>query len=936
DRGVPWGMSESGYNATDSSLNYQYRAFGVPGLGLKRGLADDLVVSPYATVMALMIRPEAGCKNLERLTREGAEGRYGYYEAVDYTAARLSPGEKKSIVQSFMAHHQGISLLSLLSVLLDKPMQRRFQSDPMFQATELLLQERIPRAAPIFPHAAELSAAHRANDEAEPAVRIYANPDMPSPEVHLLSNGRYSVMITNAGGGYSRWKDLALTRWNEDATRDHWGMFCYVRDVTTGKFWSSTHQPTLKSAKHFEAIFPLARAEFRCSKREIETHTEIAVSPEDDIELRRVSVTNRSEIVRTLELTSYAEVALAPPDADASHPAFSKLFVETEIIRAKQTILCTRRPRSKGEKQPWMIHLMSLTGTVSGEPSYETDRLRFLGRGRTSADPQAMYGMAPLSGSEGAVLDPIVAIRRTITLGPGATAVVDIVTGASGTREGAMALMEKYHDRALGDRVFDLAWTHGQVLLRQLNASDADAQIYERLAGSLLFPSPLRRANSGVLLRNRRQQSALWGYGISGDLPIVVLRISDPSRIELVRELIQAHAFWRLKGLSVDLVILNEDHSGYRQLLHDEITGLIASGSEAGTTDRPGGIFVRRNDQIPEEDRILIETVARAIFVDNAGTLAEQTDRRGRIGSTPPAFIPIERRGRGDAVPRLFPPRHSIPPALPIVSCRDTDALRRELICFNGLGGFTRDGREYVIHLTPGLMTPMPWANVLANPSFGAVVTESGGGYTWSENAHEFRLTPWHNDPVSDTSGEAIYIRDEETGRFWSPTPLPARGSMPYTARHGFGYSVFEYTENGVTSELWVYVATDAAIKISALKIRNHSGRWRRFSATGFVEWTLGKLRSKSVMHVHTEIDPECGALFARNFYNNEFPDRVAFFDVSESSRTYTGDRTEFLGRNGSFGNPAAMSRARLSGKVGAGLDPCAAMQVQFDLADGQ
>ena len=521
-----------------------------------------------------------------------------------------------------------------------------------------------------------------------------------------------------------------------------------------------------------------------------------------------------------------------------------------------------------------------------------------------------------LSGSEGSVLDPIVAVRYRITLDPEESATINIVTGIGETRDVCLGLVEKYQDRRLADRVFDLAWTHSQVLLRQLNATESDAQLYGHLAGSVIYANSSLRAEPGVIINNRRGQSGLWGYSISGDLPIVLLQIEDPANIDLVRQLVQAHAYWRLKGLAVDLVIWNEDHAGYRQLLQDEIMGLIAAGVEVNVTDQPGGIFVRPADQISNEDRILIQTVARAIITDSRGSLAKQINRRSLAEVT---------------MPLLTLTRTHISEPLAVAALP-----RRDLAFFNGLGGFTPDGREYIITTTHGQVTPAPWVNVLANPLFGTVISESGLAYTWSENAHEFRLTPWHNDPVSGSSGEAFYIRDEERGHFWSPTPLPSRGATPYVTRHGFGYSVFEHTERGIRSEMWVYVALDASVKFTVIKVRNESGRRRRLSATGYAEWVLGDLRPKSAMHIVTEVDPNSGALFARNSYNTEFVDRVAFFDVDDASRTLSGDRTEFLGRNGTLRNPVAMTRLRLSGRVGTALDPCAAIQVPFEQPTGK
>jgi len=914
-RGVPWGISESGYNRTDGQLNYQYRAFGVPGLGLQRGLAENLVIAPYATAMALMVAPVAACENLQRLAADGRTGAYGFHEAVDYTPERLPPEEASATIRSFMAHHQGMSLLALDNLLHDRPMQRRFLACPQFKAADLLLQERVPKAAAsLVLEDLKLEEVRAPAGEGESVMRVFTNPATPAPEVHLLSNGRYHVVITSAGGGGSRWRDLALTRWREDATRDCWGLFVYLRDAGTGEFWSAALQPTLTPTKGYEAIFTQARAEFRHRQAGLDVHTEISVSPEDDVELRRLTITNRSPLSRAIELTSYAEVVLARPDADAAHPAFSNLFVQTEFAAKSSALLCTRRARSEAEKPPWLLHLLLVQGADPGEVSCETDRARFVGRGGSAARPAALESQGPLSNTVGNVLDPIIALRRTVTLPPFGTIIVDLVLGVTENREAALAQIEKYQSSRMTDRVFDLAWTHSQVTLHQLDVTEAEAQLYGRLAGALIYADPARRAGAGVLLGNRRGQNGLWSYGISGDSPIVLLRISDMEKMEIVRQLIRAHSYWRMKGLTVDLVIINEDVSVYRQSLQDQITTMISSGIEAQMLDKPGGIFVRRLEQIPNDDRVLLQAAARVVLDDEKGSLAEQLEHR----STLEASVPPLRTSRSWSADETAP----LPP--------------RDLIFDNGLGGFTRDGHEYVITLQPGQMTPAPWVNVLANPFFGTVVSESGSAYTWVENAHEFRLTPWSDDPVADPTGEAIYIRDDQTGQFWSPTPLPARGATPYVIRHGFGYTVYEHTEFGVASELWVYVAMDAPVKFSILKLRNVSGRPRRLSVTGYLEWVLGDLRPKSLLHVQTEVDLKTGALLARNYYNTEFPDRIVFLDLNEPTRTLTGDRKEFIGRNGSLAQPAALKRQRLSGKVGAGLDPCGAMQVAFNLAEGE
>ncbi|HEY6036409.1 MAG TPA: glucoamylase family protein, partial [Kofleriaceae bacterium] len=727
ERKVPWGISESGYNKTDAQLNYQYRAFGVPGLGFKRGLASDLVIAPYATAMALMVAPEPAARNLERLAAEHQLGPFGFYEAIDYTQARLPPGKTSATVKSYMAHHQGMVFLSLAYTLLDRPMQRRFLAHAAMRATDLVLHERVPRTPAVYPHPAEVSAV-RTTTDVERDLRVFATPNTPAPEIQLLSNGNYHVVVTNSGGGYSRWRDYEVTRWREDATRDCWGQFCYIRDVASGTFWSAAYQPTLRAGTNYEAIYSAGRAEFRRRDDDLDTHVEISVSPEDDLELRRITITNRGTRSRTIELTTFAEVVLNTRGADAAHRAFSGLFVESEIIADQQAILCTRRPRAPGEKPPWLFHVVVVHAPTKGATTYETDRAEFIGRDGTPADPRALHRKA-LGNSQGSVLDPCVAIRNAIELAADQVVQLHIVTGVTETRDAALALVDKYRARHFADRVLELAWVQSQVIQRRLEANNAEIRVWEQLAGHVIYANPTLRAPKRVIAANRLGQAGLWPYSISGDLPIVIVRITATENLELVRQLVRAHMYWRLKGLAVDLVIWNEDPSGYRQNLHDQIMAAIAVIGDASLIDQKGGIYIRRSDQMTDADRGLFQTVARVILTDTVGTLAEQLDRRPRHEPVQPVKFETVRPRGGSVV--------TIPPM-----------QRPDLVAFNGHGGFTKDGREYVITTTREARTPAPWANVLANSYFGTVVSETGAAYSWCENAQMYRLTPWSNDPV--------------------------------------------------------------------------------------------------------------------------------------------------------------------------------------------
>ena len=918
--GLPWGVSESAYNARDLELTYQYSSFGVPGLGLKRGLSQDAVIAPYATALATMVDSQAAARNFSRLAVAGARGRYGWYEAMDYTPARIPEGAKVAIVRSYMAHHQGMTLVAICNALQAGVMRARFHAEPIIQATQLLLQERIPRdVLAAHPGAEEVATAANVRELVPPMPRRFQSPHQSVPRIHLLSNGRYAVMTTAVGSGYSRWHDIAVTRWREDATCDCWGTYIFLRDAGSGDVWSAGYQPTGVEPDSYETTFFEDRVEIVRRDRMIETKMEIAVSPEDDAEVRRVSISNLGTVVREIELTSYAEVVLAPDAADAAHPAFSNLFVETEFVADSGAILASRRLRSPADRPLWAAHIAVAEGEVVGGPQFETDRARFLGRGRGIRTPISVVDGQPLSNTVGAVLDPIFSLRRRIRLAPGATARIAFWTLIASSRSEALDLADKHHDSAAFERLLTLTWTQAQVQLYHLGIDSEEANLFQRLAGHVLYSNPALRPPSAVLERSQGGPAALWAHGISGDLPIVLVRIAELESQDTVRQLLRAHEYWRMKQLAVDLVILNENPPSYAQDLQTALEAMVRTSQSRQPSSKlstRGAVFILRDELISPQTKSLLRCSARAVIWNRRGSLFQQVKR---LEESAAAIAPPPRRRPTTGVSTIAAPAP-------------------EMEFFNGLGGFAGDGSEYVTILGEGQWTPAPWINVIANPSFGFQVSVEGAGYTWSINSQQNQISPWSNDPVSDRPGEVFYLRDEDNGELWSPTALPIREeTSPYLSRHGQGYSRFEHTSHGISLELLLYVPLKDAIKISRLKIHNRSRRSRRLSITAYVEWVLGTSRSASAPFVVTEIDSETGAMLARNHWRAEYGSRIAFADLAGRQVAWTGDRKEFLGRNGTLDHPAALEDAApLSSRVGAGLDPCCALQTWIELAPNE
>ncbi len=915
---IPWGNSESGFYAFDLHLNYQYKAFGVPKLGLQRGLVNDLVVAPYATVLALPVEPQIAYKNMEALEAEGLTGSYGFYEAIDYTSERLPKKKKSMIVKSFMAHHQGMVLTAINNFLNDNIMQTRFHSVPIIKATELLLQERIPRREIIIKeHESIMYHEHEEDRQFQEiqAKRTFNTADFIHPETNIFSNGAYSVMLTARGGGFSKYLNQAITRWREDPIHDVWGMMFYIANLNSNNYWSAAYQPTCIEPEDYKVVFKPDKAVYSRRDGNIETIMEVVVSPEFNGEVRNITLINHSSSGRMMEVTSYFEVVLYPQEADLAHPAFTNLFVRSEYLPERNIILVNRRPRDNKQEHLWLFHTLTSETEFIGNIQYETDRSRFIGRNRSLSNPQVMDPEFPLSNTAGAVLDPIVSIRARVFIPAGETVQISFITGVSESRESAFSLAKEYQNSNMSNRAQELAWTHSQVELRYLNISASQSSLFQIMASQILYARPPEEWKKYLIQENNKGQTALWAYGISGDLPIIVLRIRTIEHMETVKQILTAHEYFKLKGLSLDLILLNDFGNSYEQPVQERLQEMIAVSHAREMIDKPGGVFIRQTTNIPETDLNLIFAAARLVLDAEKGSIADQ--------------LKVEYQ----------------PYKAPLLETKEIDyhidddqnvQLPNDLIFQNNLGGFSQDGKEYIIYLKKGDSTPLPWSNIIANQDFGFLVTESGSGYTWCQNSRENKLTPWSNDPVQDPPGEALYIRDDITGEFWTTTALPVRTDSAYLIRHGQGYSIFENSYKGIRSKQKMYVPIEDPIKIVKLSLENKTDQKRSLSLFFYVEWVLGVNRGESSRFIVTDYNAEANYMLAYNRYNEEFGSRVSFISCNLPVFSYSSLRSEFLGSNGSIENPKAMKTSCLSNRAGVWHDPCSVIQIQLNLAPGE
>ncbi len=931
--GTPWGISEAAFNARDHQLTYQYTNFGVPTLGLKRGLGQNAVIAPYASILASMYAPEAALENLERLRKLGALGVYGYHDAVDFTPQRLPEGADHAVVRNYMAHHSGMSIAAVADAIFEGRLRDRFHSDPVIESAELLLQEKAPReilAATVRTEADERTAKGETEVQS-PDTRIILDPLWALRSTSLMSNGRYCVMLTATGSGYSRWGDVAVTRWQPDPTEDRLGTYIFLRDTDTGDWWSTTAEPKRTAGETAHTQFSDDKASFVKTVGTLRSEVECIVISEGNGEGRRVTLFNDGPTDRHIEVTSFAELALAPEATDNAHPVFSKMFVETEIVPNTGVIFATRRKRDSNEQSIAAAHFVTNPSGLARDTEAETDRRAFLGRGRTIANAAAFDPGATLSGQAGFTLDPIASLRRHVRVPARKKISLTFWTIVGSDRKEMEETVSRLDHPESFSRQAMLAWTRSQVQTRHLGLSLADAANVQKLARYLIYPDGFLRAPAETIVSGLGKQSSLWPTSISGDYPIFAVRIADIADIEIVAQALRFQEYMRARGMMADLVIVNEQASSYVQDLQQSIETLCENSRVRGTELGPRQhIFAVRRDLMDETTYKTLLAVARVVLHTRNGTIFDQIERAETAGLQARDALAPQGAAASEDVPALSPVAETSP--APVVPA-DGDGLAY----WNGFGGFDGDGRHYVVRLSGRDTTPQPWINVIANASFGFHASAEGAAFTWSRNSRDYQLTPWSNDPVTNRPGESIYIYDLASGEAFSPIAAVVRDTgMTYEAWHGQGFSTFRAAKGPLAMDLTHVVDPVDPVKVSRLRIRNSGTATARLRVYAYAEWVLGGHRSRTAPTIIPSRDEATGALLAQNPYGLDFGDRVAFLGSDRLPQSVSADRQEFLGRHGSSEAPrAVLEGASLSGRIEAGDDPCAAMAHDIEIPAG-
>ena len=905
---IPWGISESAFNLKDLNNNYQYKAFGIPWLGLKRGLADEIVVAPYASMMAIIDEPIEVLKNLKQLEKLGMYNKYGFYESIDYTPTRLRKNETKAIVKTYMAHHQGLILLSINNLMNNNIVQKRFVQNPEIEAVDILLQERMPENIIITKEEKEKVEKIKYIDYENATQREITKINTKLNNVNVIGNDKYTIIMDQKGNGYSKYNNILINRYKYTDDEEQ-GIFFFFKNIKTKRIWTSNYMNYLSKADKYVMCFTPDMNKITRQDGNIETITKISVAPTEPVEIRRIELVNHGIEDETIEITSFLEPLISEKEQDYAHRAFNKLFLEYEII--EDTILIRRKSRDKSKSDMFLAVNLYAENEIIGETEFEVDKEKFYGREAIGL-PKTVESSIPLGRNIGLTTEPIVAIKNTVKIKANEKVVFNLIMCVSESKEKVIELINKFTNSETIKRNIELAKVKVEAESRYLNIKGKEIDLCQKILGYLIFPNPLKR----IINKNKKVISAyvseLWKYGISGDLPILLVKVKDISDIEILKQVINVYEYLRVKNINIDLVIVDEEQHSYENYTREGIINIILNKNMGYLQNIRSGIFVLNN--LSKEEIQVLEFRANLVLDVSLGKIERQ------LTDLEEEYIETIKQIGDEKIPQI---------------AEEPEQIRKKLedeqlkYC-NEYGGFSLDGKEYNIRINKDNKLPTVWSHVLANEKFGTVVTENMGGYTWYKNSRLNRLTAWANNPTNDIPSEIIYLEDMENKRVWSLGQNPIPDSNDYYITYGFGYANYMHKSNGLIQNASIFVPCKDSAKVHLIRLENIEPRKRKIKLVYYIKPVLGEDETISNTYLNLEYKEGSNLLCLENISNEDFKN-VLYVSSSEKINSYTGNKDFFIG-NGTIANPDGIHKLDLDRQNSLWRNGILAIEFQVEL----
>ena len=875
--GIPWGFSETAYYLKDLNNNYQYKAIGIPWLGLKRGLEEDMVVASYACFLAITKRPKAVLLNIKELEKLGMNQKYGFYESIDYTPIRMPKGKKEAIVKTYMAHHQALILLSIYNFLQENKLQKSFLKNPEIGAIQVLLQENIPEKRMVTKEEKLKPVKIKYHNYDNQAQRIYTKFNPRMVNINVLANENYTIVMDQRGRGYSKYKQYLINRFHETSEETQ-GIFFFIKNVKNKRIWSTNEMPYLAKSDKYEVVFKEDSNKIKRLDGSIETVTKVGISPEKNVEIRRIELKNNAIEEETLEITAQLEPALATKEADLSHPAFQNLFLTFEYNKEDGIFVIKRKDRENNSKGLYLAVAFYTQKQTIGELEYEIDKEKYQGRGNLTL-PQMVEHSRPFSQKIVSVVDPILALKRTILLKPQEEATFSLLLSVSEEKEEAIQNIKEYQKEEKIKQAFELSIAKADTEARYLRLNAKQIETYQKMLGYLIFSNPFRTKQMQNLEEKKYLQSELWKYGISGDLPILLVKVEQSNEAEILEEILKAYEFFRLKNMAIDLVIINEEPNSYEKYTKDAIYNSILNTNLTYFQNAAnGGIFVlEKNEEISNLEfyaKLIINTKKGPIDRQLKDLEEEYLEKEKQIGE------------KISNVPIVYQEEKIAKPVLP----------KENLEYENEYGGFTNNGKEYKIAINKENRLPTVWSNILANEEFGTLITDSMGGFTWSKNSRLNRISSWNNNQVLDIPSEIFYLQEQDSLKTWSLGLNPMPDDSDYKITYGFGYSVYEHVSNEIEQKVTIFVPQKEKLKISLLELKNLAPRKQKLTLVYYVKPVLGEDEEKTKEKLQMKFQENSNMVILENKTNIDFEEMV-YVSSSQKINSYTGSKKEFFGK---------------------------------------